>query len=102
MLGVALPDSVVTGDLLANPWDDSVTDDADPENGHCIVASDFADGLSVETWGAVKPLSYGFAGRYIDEAYAVFSQDWLCADGNCPAGIDAALLQQDLEEIANV
>jgi hypothetical protein len=100
LLGVSLPDSVVQGDFLANPWDDSVVDAPNPANGHCICSADFSVGqLPVETWGAVKPMSQGFADRFIDEAYVIFSESWLRGDGTAPNGIDRVALLADLQAI---
>jgi hypothetical protein len=101
--GVSLPDSVCNvADLLAAPWDDSVTDPADPDNGHCIavVAADGA-GIKCVTWGAVKPLSNQFCAAYCDEVYAVITPDWFtAATQKTPEGFDLATLQADLAAIA--
>lgn len=105
LLGAALPDSVVNvDDMVSAPWDDSVGDAPNPNNGHCIVASDFdaTAGLTVETWGTAKPMSYLFARRYLDEAYAILSPDWLGTGGRCPAGFDGAMLAQDLQELSSL
>lgn len=105
LLGAALPDSVVNvDDLVAAPWDDHVADSANPANGHCIVASDYdmCAGLTVETWGTAKPMSFSFARRYLDEAYAILSPDWLGPNGRCPAGFDGSMLAQDLQELTSL
>lgn len=99
LIGVALPDSVVDGDLIAARWDDGVHDAPNPNNGHCVVFSGYDAGWEAETWGAVKDMGYGFGARFIDESFAVFSPEWLNAGGKCPAGLDAVALLADLEAI---
>ena len=101
MLGVQLPDSVCQGDLLANPWDDTVTDPPSPYNGHCVVVVGYTQaGLSVVTWGAVKFMSWKFLAAYADEAYAVLSPQWFNpTSGKDPAGLDLPSLLSDLQAV---
>jgi hypothetical protein len=71
--------------------------DADPGSwgGHAVVAVGYTDSfVQVVTWGAIKPMTWGFLSRYCDEAYAILSPDW-----RPPAGIDQAKLLADLSAI---
>ena len=47
------------------------------------------------TWGALKQMTWAFFERYVDETYALLSQDFL-ASGKAPNGFDLAALKSDL------
>lgn len=99
-IGLALPDSVVAEDvdLLAVPWMDA-SEPPNPQNGHDVVIVGYdAMNAYVATWGALKPMSWQFFGRYCDEAYAVLSKDWIGANTS-PSGFDLATLRDDLDLI---
>lgn len=74
--------------------------------GHCVAvpAYSFARALPGEsiprtltciTWGERLPMTWQFFANYCDEAYALFSLDWLMA-GKSPQGFDSATLLHDL------
>lgn len=69
--------------------------------GHAIpVVSYDARGLTVVTWGALKRMTWQFLDAYCDEAYAVFSTDWINKVTKLtPDKFDLAALQQDLKII---
>jgi len=60
------------------------------EGGHCIVQlGQGADGGHVDSWGMNIPVSNSFILGYVDEAYAVISQDWIDQNsGKTPTGLD--------------
>ena len=60
-----------------------------------VVAYD-QTGLTVVTWGALKRMTWGFWGAYVDEAYALLSSDWIETDLLAPSGFNLAALQSDL------
>ncbi|MDD5301491.1 MAG: hypothetical protein PHS14_00165 [Elusimicrobia bacterium] len=100
-LGVALPRSAQAQDT----WDVAGDGpDAAPGSwgGHAVsVAAYDADGLYIVTWGALKRVTWAFWDRYVDEAYAVLSPDFLDGKGQTPAGFNLAQLQQDLAAVTN-
>jgi hypothetical protein len=63
-----------------------------------IIAYD-ADSLSVITWGQRIKMSWTFFAAYCDEAFAVFSQDWITSGGNSLSGFDAATLAADIAQL---
>jgi len=64
--------------------------------GHCvpIVAYD-ATGVTVLTWGEKLHASWEFLATYMDEAYAVVTQDFVDAQGTDPAGLDLTQMLAD-------
>ena len=101
-IGVALPDFAVQGDPLKVSWTVPASGPVgsaapNPNNGHCIPAFGYdSRNLYVVTWGTVKPMSWGFYNAYMDEAYAVLSEDFIAANGKNEAGFDLATLRSDL------
>jgi hypothetical protein len=110
-IGVSLPDFVVApgADLVKTPWvvppQGPVGDAApNPDNGHWIPAVGYDErNLYVVTWGALKMMSWEFYQAYMDEAYAVLSNDWINKKlGTAPDGLDLATLQTDLAAVSGV
>ena len=66
--------------------------------GHCVFVVDYdAAGVFVVTWGAVKQMTWAFWDAYVDEAYAVISDDALNATSDETAeGYDVDQLRTDL------
>jgi hypothetical protein len=107
-IGVALPNFAVAPgtDFLHTPWvvppQGPVGDAApNPQNGHCIPAVGYdTRNLYVVTWGALKSMSWQFYDAYMDEAFAVLSNDWINKKvGTAPSGFNLAALQQDLAAV---
>jgi hypothetical protein len=69
--------------------------------GHAVevVAYD-AEGVTVVTWGALKRMTWAFWDKYVDEAYAVLSQDFVNGQGKTPEGFNLAELAADLLAVA--
>lgn len=107
-IGVALPDFAVAPgtDFLKTPWvvppQGPVGNAApNPQNGHCIPAVGYdTRNLYVVTWGDLKSMSWQFYDAYMDEAFAVLSNDWINQKvGTSPSGFNMAALQQDLKDV---
>jgi hypothetical protein len=104
-IGVALPDFAVRGDILKVPWDvpaKGPVGDAAPnvQNGHSVAAVGYdARNLYIVTWGELKSMSWRFYDAYVDEAYAVLSEDFLNARGQAPEGFDLSALKADLASL---
>jgi hypothetical protein len=98
-LGVALPLTIQT---QTDTWD--IVPDA-PENltapgslgGHAVCALAYDEtSFTVVTWGQLVKVTSAFMQKYLDEAYAVVSQDWLANSGVSPSGLNWAGLQADM------
>lgn len=94
-LGVQLPESAqqqfnVGGESTWSPVQGSPI-----EGGHCIVAVGYdTDGIQIVTWGQVVTCTEGWISEYVDEAYAIISQQFVEA-GHGPS-LDLAALKADL------
>ena len=98
-IGLALPLSAQ--DQETWDWNGSLTGDDRPGSwgGHAVdVVRYGAAGLTIVTWGALKPMTWSFWDRYCDEAYCILSRDFLDGDRS-PNGFDLSALRADLELI---
>lgn len=67
--------------------------------GHCVIITGWdTTGLDVITWGEQIRMTWGFWKAYVEEAYAIISNDFLKA-GKSPAGLNLAQMQDDLKLI---
>lgn len=67
--------------------------------GHCFIVGAYdVDGLTCITWGQRQRMTWEWFAKYVDEAYAVLSPDWLGPKG-APNGFDLAALQTDLSAV---
>lgn len=65
--------------------------------GHCVdVAGYTSEYVNVVTWGAILQMTWGFWDKYVDEAFALVSPDWLEATKIAPSGVNLAALKADL------
>jgi hypothetical protein len=53
--------------------------------------------LTVVTWGRLQEVTWSFWDRYVDEAYALLSVDFVDEAGRAPNGFDLAALKADLK-----
>ena len=99
-IGVQLPNSAMNQTNAKQVWD-IVADDGGIDGGHCveIVAYD-ANGLTAVTWGALQKMTWRWWNKYVDECYAVLSNDFLCGNGLTSNGFALNALQQDLKEVS--
>lgn len=69
--------------------------------GHAVYVPKYsAAGLTCITWGEAMWMSNHFWHEYVDECYALLSEDWLNTRGaQSPSGFDLAQLQADLAAI---
>lgn len=99
--GVALPISAQT----QTGW--TVTDggpfgDGSPGSwgGHAIpIMAGSPETLSCITWGDRLKMSHNFFFDYVDELYAVVTQDWIEQNGKSPSGFDLPTLLADLSQV---
>lgn len=98
-IGLALPLSARNQDI----WSVTRGPDSRPNSwgGHAVPIVAFDEHLlTVVTWGALKKMTWSFADAYMDESYAILSQDFV-KDGIAPNAINWASLQQDLKQVTH-
>ncbi|HZO98084.1 MAG TPA: hypothetical protein VFB42_11995 [Gaiellaceae bacterium] len=65
--------------------------------GHAVdVVGYDREALTVVTWGRLQELTWAFWDRYVDEAYAILSVDFLDEGGRAPNGFHLGALKADL------
>ena len=75
-IGVALPDSAQRQFADGKPW--TITPQDQIAGGHCVLIVGYDQQyLYAVTWGQVQAISYVWAARYIDESWAVISQEFV-------------------------
>lgn len=103
-LGIQMP---VAAQGMGAAWTNPPADFASDPNwqpggwgGHCVLAlaTNAQGGMKVISWGEVITLTAGFRDAYVDEAYAIFSPDFLRNDKDL-AGFNKAQLLADLTQI---
>lgn len=68
-------------------------------SGHCVLIIGYnSKGLQIITWGKEKTMTWEFFETYCEEAYAVFSEDFI-SKHRTPIGVDVSSLKKDLEHI---
>jgi hypothetical protein len=75
-----------------------VADDGGNEGGHSIPVFGYGSlGFTANTWAANQQYTNDWGAQYIDEAYAVVTEDWINqATGKAPNQLDVAALTADL------
>jgi hypothetical protein len=96
-IGMEVPTSIMNN--VPPVWD-VAADDGGIAGGHCVFVTGYdADTLTFISWGVLYKMTWAFWARYVDEAHALLSKDFLAANGLDPSGFDLAQLQADLGEI---
>lgn len=84
---------------MPDVWD-VVADDEGNDGGHCVFVTGYDDkALTFISWGKLYQMTWAFWAKYVDEAHALLSADFLAANGLNPAGFNLAQLQADLTSI---
>lgn len=102
-IGLGLPTSAQN--QVGKVWEvvpDDGTGNTTPGSwgGHCIFVCAYdTTGLTAITWGALQKMTWNFWNKYVDEAYALVSPDFIAAAGNAPNGFDLATLESDIVQI---
>lgn len=99
-LGLALPVRAQWQDV----WDVPATLDADDEpyswGGHAVWMVGYdARGITLVTWGGEQRATWAWVDRYVDESWAVVSEDFLNRFSRTPQGFDTARLRSWLNEL---
>jgi hypothetical protein len=81
------------------PEDGSGASAAGSWGGHCVYVPAYDQTtFTCISWGAPLTMTIAFWQTYVDEAYALFSPDWM-GTGTAPSGFDQAQLAADLAAI---
>jgi hypothetical protein len=76
-----------------------VANDGGIAGGHAVYLAGYnADLFSFISWGQVYKMTHSFFLKYVDEAHALLSQDWLTTTGS-PSGFNLIQLTTDLAAI---
>ncbi|MDE3213079.1 MAG: hypothetical protein KGM98_07575 [Bacteroidota bacterium] len=68
-------------------------------SGHCVLIIGYdPKGLQAVTWGKVKTMTWEFLETYCEEAYAVFSEDFV-KNHHTPIGVNVEQLKTDVEKL---
>jgi hypothetical protein len=66
--------------------------------GHAVVLSGYtAQGPIYDSWGVKVPGTWAGWHQYFDEAYAVILDAWTAKDGRCPAGLNLAAIERQVQ-----
>jgi hypothetical protein len=98
-VGIQVPASAQDDFSNGLPWTN--TNDNNIEGGHAIILVAYDQNyVTCVTWGALQKISYPWLAKYMEEAYAVLSPDWIAANGSAPSTFNLAQLQADLKLIS--
>lgn len=95
-LGIACPESAQQQFQANQPW--TYVPGSPIEGGHCIVALGYTPtALLCATWGGIAEVTYPFLAHFLDEAFAIISEQYVQAKQ--PPRLDLAALEQDLDNL---
>jgi hypothetical protein len=102
-IGAALPltarDQIEAGEPWKPVHSAHGADEPGSWGGHAMFVPAYtSQSLVAITWGREQRMSWLWWGRYVDEAYAILSSDFL-SQGKSPDGIDVATLRYDLSSL---
>jgi hypothetical protein len=97
-IGFNVPNFVMQNPEPGTVWD-VVADDGGIDGGHAVFVAGYdASTFTFISWGQVFKMTVAFWNKYVDEAHALLSPDWLNTKGT-PNGFNLQQLQQDLAAI---
>jgi hypothetical protein len=102
-IGLNLPQSALDQNAAGQAWD-VVPNDGGIAGGHDVIVPMYdlsSTELTCITWGQRQPMTWRFFQKYVEEAYALLSPDWLSANAVDPAGVNFAALQADLKAVTS-
>jgi hypothetical protein len=78
-----------------------VPNDGGNDGGHCVAVCGInSTGPVAWTWGASVQMTWGFWHKYVEEAWAVISRDWVNSKtGTDPIGVNLAVLGQEVQSV---
>ena len=103
-IGVQLPLSAQAqvGGLWTTTGGDASQTDPGTWGGHAIpLVIHNQSTWSCVTWGKLQKMDDGFVYTYVDEVYALVSEDWANKHVGAPSGFDLGHLMKDLKLVTN-
>lgn len=102
-IGVNMPISAQNQTDNGRVWDAEGGNNGEPGSwgGHAVHCGKYDDSqIECVTWGERQPMTWAFWDKYVEEAYAILSVDFLNG-GKDPQGFDIATLTNDLAAVGN-
>jgi hypothetical protein len=98
-IGMQVPNYIMEGPPNpAVPWD-VVADNGGIDGGHCVFVVGYAAGIfKFISWGQVYTMTVAFWNKYVQEAHALLSPEWIATWG-APNGLNLDQLTADLAAI---
>jgi hypothetical protein len=100
-LGINVPQSAMDQNHAGQPW--SYVGDQNIVGGHAIPVQRWATNvvgeIEVVTWGQLQRMTRGFWRHYVEEAWVVFSEDWMTAGAVTVEGLNVAQLRADFTSL---
>jgi hypothetical protein len=100
-LGINVTQSAMDQNRAGEPWD--YVGDTNIIGGHAIPvqywATDVVGEIEVVTWGQRQRMTRSFWAHYVEEAWVVFSQDWLRVNGATVTGLNEGQLRADFTSL---
>jgi hypothetical protein len=95
-IGFNVPQSAIDEFNAGKPWND--TTDTNIVGGHSVPVFGYGGlGCTAVTWAKIQSMSWAFWGKFVDEAYAIITEDWLTSANTTPMfGLDLPTLEADL------
>jgi hypothetical protein len=85
-------------DNIGKPWVLPLVD-GPSIGGHAVPIVGYdVNGITLITWGATQVMGWDVWDKFVDEAYAIYSQDFINGV-NSPSAFDATTLQADLQAL---
>ena len=99
-IGVNLPDLAMNQFGQGLPWDVTGEDDGGIDGGHDVPIFGYgSQGFTCVTWGRLQQMGIPWFQKYVEEAYAAVSIDWLASSGLAPNRLDIDALVADLADL---
>ena len=100
-LGFNFPQSAMDQFKAGEPW--SFVGDGNIIGGHAVPVQAWQTNVTGEieviTWGKVQRMTRAFWRNYVEEAWVVFSNDWLTANAATIDGLNIAQLRADYQAL---
>jgi hypothetical protein len=102
-VGIAFPDTAMDEFDRGEPWSTTITSFKDCNGGHYVPLVGYdANYLYCITWGRMQKMTWKFFDKYVDEAWAMLSEEMVNNAGVSPEGFSLQKLQDDLNNLTHV
>ncbi len=99
LIGIQFPASAMSQFQAGKRWT-VARRDGGIQGGHAIHLGAFDPRrYAGTTWGREQAMTHSFLSKYIDEAWAVITREWLDATGHSPQGVDLQGLGRALQDL---